>query len=292
MMEHAAIGVDIGGTHIRAARISERGEILDWATTLTPGEPQLVTEQISELIKPLDHAGVTCIGVGVPGRVDAKNERILSGGYVDLAGHSLADTLREALGRPAFIDNDGNMALAAEHAIGAALGARNVVMFTIGTGIGGAIRADGKILRGRATAGQLGHLTVDIMGKPCLCGRRGCIETTSSGTALGRHLVAAGLDPDTTVQVLLAQAAQDDVMARDILVRWASPMRAAIDTMVAAFDPELVVLGGGLGTAMHQALVGFPAEAQWYSCPVKAAYLGDHAGVVGAGLSALAHCSV
>jgi glucokinase len=289
MAERAAIGVDIGGTHLRAARVSERGEILDWASRLTPDDPQQVTAQISELIKPLDQASVACIGVGVPGRVDARNERILSGGYVDLAGHSLADTLRDFFGRPAFIDNDGNMALTAEHAFGAARNAKNVVMFTIGTGVGGAIVADGKILRGSATAGQLGHLTVDMMGEPCLCGRRGCIETTSSGSALGRLLVAAGLDSDTTVQLLLTQAALGAGAARDVLTRWASPMRAAIDTMVAAFDPEIVLLGGGLGIGMHKALADFPAEAQWYSCPVEAALLGDHAGVVGAALSALNH---
>ena len=74
-------------------------------------------------------------------------------------------------------------------------GMSNAVMFTIGTGIGGAVIGNGKIFRGRATAGQLGHLTVDVNGEPCLCGRRGCVETTSSGTALGRHLASAGLEP-------------------------------------------------------------------------------------------------
>ncbi len=292
MAAPAAIGVDIGGTHIRAARISASGEILDWASKPTPDDPQLVTAHISELIKSLDQAHVVCIGLGVPGRVDAKTERILSGGYVDLAGHSLADTLRKLLERPIFIDNDGNMALAAEHAIGVASGAENVVMFTIGTGIGGAVIADGTLLRGRATAGQLGHLTVDLKGEPCLCGRRGCIETTSSGTALARHLAAADLYPETTVQSLLEKAARGDTGSSDVLAWWASPMRAAIDTVVAAFDPELVVLGGGLGTAMHQALTDFPAEAQWYSCPVEPAQFGDHAGVIGAGLSAIANCGV
>ncbi len=284
----AGIGVDIGGTNIRAARISVRGEILDWASEPTPDDPQHITALIAALIKPLADSSVTAIGVGVPGRVDVVRERVLSGGYVDLAGHSLADTLQDMIGRPVFVDNDGNMALVAEHALGAAQETNTAVLFTIGTGIGGAVFMDGKLLRGRAAAGQLGHLTVDGNGELCLCGRRGCVETTSSGTALGRHLAAAGLAADTSVETLLAQAAKGGATAAEVLTRWAAPMRAAIDTTVASFDPDIVVLGGGLGSAMHLALAGFPAEAQWYSCPVVPARLGDHAGVIGAGIAGLA----
>ena len=285
----AGIGVDIGGTHIRAARISASGDILAWANAPTPDDPAMVTGEITGLITSLLDRHVKTIGVGVPGRVDVKNERVLSGGYVDLAGHSLAETLHDLLKLPVFVDNDGNMALVAEHALGAARGAETAVLFTIGTGIGGAVFTDGKLLRGRAAAGQLGHVTVDGRGELCLCGRRGCVETTSSGTALGRHLATAGLDPGTAVDALLAQSAHGDARASGLLAQWAAPMRAAIDTVVAAFDPDLVVLGGGLGITMHQALAAFPAEAEWYSCPVLPALLGDQAGAVGAGLAGLAH---
>src|SRR6185369_5316669 len=102
----------------------------------------------------------------------------------------------------------------AEQAIGAARGTRSVVMFTIGTGIGGAVIADGALLRGRASAGQLGHITVDRGGKACLCGRHGCVETTSSGTALGRHLAEAGLPTGTSVETLLARASDGDATAK------------------------------------------------------------------------------
>jgi glucokinase len=291
MAELASIGVDIGGTNIRAARISVRGDILEWASVPTCGEAHLVTSQISALVTPLINRSVKAIGVGVPGRVDVKNERVLSGGYVDLTDHSLVATLHDTLKIPVFVDNDGNMALVAEHALGAAKGAETAVLFTIGTGIGGAVFMDGKLLRGRATAGQLGHVTVESEGELCLCGRRGCVETTSSGTALGHHLARAGLDPATVVEDLLKRAANGDAQAEDIMASWASPMRAAIDTVVAAFDPDLVVLGGGLGIAMHQALQAFPAEAEWYRCPVVPASLGDHAGVIGAALAAIAHQS-
>jgi glucokinase len=146
---------------------------------------------------------------------------------------------------------------------------------------------DGTVVRGRAAAGQLGHITVDINGEQCLCGRRGCVETTSSGTALSRHMAAAGLDATTSVENLLARSSGGDAVAASVLAAWARPMRAAIDTAVAAFDPELVILGGGLGIAMHQALANLPALSPWYQCAVEPAALGDRAGVIGAGLSAL-----
>jgi glucokinase len=284
----AAIGVDIGGTHVRAARVSAAGEVLAWAARPTAAEPSLVAAQIGELVQSLERADVAAIGVGVPGRVDAVQGRALSGGYVDLAGLPLAEAIGTAAQRPVFVDNDGNMALFAEHAVGAARSARTTVMFTIGTGIGGAVIADGALLRGRAAAGQLGHITVTGGGKSCLCGRHGCIETTSSGTALGRHIADAGLASATSVEMLLSCSSDGDAAAKSVLAAWAAPMRIAIDTAVAIFDPDLVVLGGGLGIAMHQALGCFPAEAAWYQCEVVPASLGDRAGVIGAGLSALA----
>jgi glucokinase len=248
-----------------------------------------VIAQMRDLVQQVDAAGVTAIGVGVPGRVDSRRGRVLSGGYVDLSGLSLAEMLADARERPVFVDNDGNMAIVGEHAAGSIRSAETVVMFTIGTGIGGAVIADGVLLRGRAAAGQLGHIAIDRNGELCLCGRRGCVETLSSGTALARHIAEAGLPTGTSVDVLLAQAANGDATARQVLAAWAAPMRFAIDSAVAAFDPDVVVLGGGLGAAMHQALAAFPPEAPWYQCALVTATLGDRAGVIGAGLSALKH---
>jgi glucokinase len=287
----SAIGVDIGGTHVRAARVSAAGEILAWKSLPTPGEASRVADRIGELVQSLDEAGVAAIGIGVPGRVNARTGEVFSGGYVDLAGQPLWETVAAKARRPVFLDNDGNVALFAEHAIGAARATDTVVMFTIGTGIGGAVIADGKLLRGRASAGQLGHITVDGGGRACLCGRHGCVETTSSGTAFSRHVAEAGLGAGTTVESLLARAADGDATATGVLASWAAPMRIAIDTAVAIFNPDVVVLGGGLGAAMHQALACFPAEAAWYQCEVVPAALGDRAGVIGAALTALAERS-
>jgi glucokinase len=288
MNDVTAIGFDVGGTNIRAARISGGGEILAWQTQPTESQPEHVITQMADLLHLLNDGSVKAVGVGLPGRIDMAQSRILSGGHVDLAGVLLAATLQESFDGPVILDNDGNMALVGEHAVGRGRGIANVMMFTIGTGIGGAVFSNGKIFRGRATAGQFGHLTVDVNGVACLCGRRGCVETTSSGTALKRHISIAGLNPETTVEELINRSSQGDAIATGVLALWINPLRAAIDSAVAAFDPELILLGGGLGIAAHQALANFPAQSAWYQCPVESAELGDRAGVIGAGLSALA----
>ncbi|MEI9431164.1 ROK family protein [Mesorhizobium sp. Cs1299R1N3] len=282
-----AIGIDIGGTNLRAARISGTGEILKRLSEKSAPDPELVLGRIADMVRLLDTPDVVAIGVGVPGRVDARRGAVLSGGYVNLASVALAQRLESMTGKPVILDNDCNMALAAEMVLGAGQGHDNIAMFTIGTGIGGAVVQNRRIMRGRATAGQLGHITVDVNGEVCACGRRGCVETTSSGTALGRHIALAGFGPNVSVDQLFARDAAGDIKARGILETWARPLRAAIDTTVAMFDPDLVLLGGGLGLAAHRALGHAPALAPWYQCPVAPAQLGDDAGVIGAALQAL-----
>ncbi|MBZ9977438.1 ROK family protein [Mesorhizobium sp. BR-1-1-10] len=282
-----AIGIDIGGTNLRAARISGTGEILERLSEKSAPDAELVLGRIADMARLLDTPDVAAIGVGVPGRVDVRRGAVLSGGYVNLASVALAQRLESMTGKPVVVDNDCNMALAAEMALGAGRGHDNIAMFTIGTGIGGAVVQNRRIMRGRAAAGQLGHITVDVNGELCACGRRGCVETTSSGTALGRHIGRAGFGPEVSVDQFFARDAAGDIQARGILEAWARPLRAAIDTTVAVFDPDLVLLGGGLGRAAHRALGHAPALAPWYQCPVAPAQLGDDAGVIGAGLQAL-----
>ena len=283
----SALGVDIGGTNLRVARVTADGRIAERRSESITRDPEAVMARLIGLCRELDDPTVDAIGIGVPGRVDPRRREVLSGGYVDLAGHDLARRVEAALGKAVTVDNDCSMALVAEMALGAAQGFGNVIMFTIGTGIGGAVALDGRIAHGAATAGQLGHITVEPDGQPCNCGRRGCVETTSSGTALGRHIAGAGLPPETRVEALLLAAERGDAVATRVLTRWARPLRAAIDSMVAAVAPELVLLGGGLGRAARAALDHAPALSPWYQCRVEAARLGDDAGVIGCALAAL-----
>ena len=281
-----AIGVDIGGTNLRVARGSASGTILEARSERISRDPRTVLDRILTLATALSTARVKGVGVGVPGRVDSAARRVLSGGFLDLAGVNLVQRLEDMAGKSVMLDSDCNMALVAEMRARAAMGRQRVVMLTIGTGIGGAVALDGRILRGRASGGQLGHLTVVHDGLPCNCGRKGCVETTSSGTALGRLIAEALLPAGTRIEALLEAMATDEV-ARCVVTAWAAPLRDAIDSLVATIDPELVVLGGGLGQAACRAVAGTPARSPWYQCPVEPAMLGDDAGVIGAALAVL-----
>jgi glucokinase len=258
-----AIGIDIGGTNIRAARISAEDRILAHASGSTARSAGGVLADLEKFIEELREPATAAIGIGVPGRVDAGTGEIFSGGFVDLSGLDLAERLQTLTGLPVFCDNDANMALVAEARIGAARGYDNAIMLTIGTGIGGAILAGGQMFHGGGTAGQLGHVTVLFDGAVCKCGRSGCLETESSGTALQRHIEEAGFAPGTKIDDLLNS---DSAEAQRVIAAWTAPLRAGLDSL---------------------SLARFPAVSPWFQYEVAAAQLGDEAGVIGAGLTAL-----
>lgn len=276
------IGIDIGGTRLRAARI--RGGVIEVRATLPSApEPRVVVARVLELVAQMRNDTVTALGIGVPGQVQPANRRVLSGGFVDLSGIDFAREIEAATALPVTLENDALMALLGEVSYGVAQTKRNVVMLTIGTGIGGAILEQGQLLRGRGSAGQLGHLCIDTAGLICVCGRTGCVETVSSGTAFGRHLARAGLPAHTRAEDLLARP---DATARAVIIAWAQPLKCAIDTLVAICDPECVVIGGGAGAAAVAALASLPARPSWFQAPILAAALGDDAGVIGAAQAA------
>ena len=282
-----AIGVDIGGTNVRVARVARDGQLSDYLKVRSDSEPEIV-EVVRHLCLRLLDEEVEAVGIGIPGRLDRDGRTVLSAGYVDFAGERLGEVIGKAVGRPVTLANDAHMALGAELELGAAVAADNVVMFTVGTGIGGAVAVERRVLRGRGNAGQLGHLSLDPSGPPCNCGRRGCSEVLASGTALTHLIEDAGLPAGTTAEALLARW-PDDETGGAVLRRWAGAWRHAIDTVVAVLDPDLVVLGGGLGAAAAAALESCASSTSpWFECPVVPARLGDDAGVIGAGLRAFA----
>jgi glucokinase len=205
----------------------------------------------------------------------------MSGGYVDLSGMDFAGLMESATGLPVTLENDATMALLGEAACGAARGCSDVVMLTIGTGIGGAVLEQGRVLRGKGAAGQLGHIIVQPQGRPCVCGRIGCVETVSSGTAFGVHLAEVGLPATTRAEDLLAR---QDTVARGVISAWATPLRQAIETLISICNPQVVVIGGGAGAAAVQALATVAPAQSWFTAAIVGAQLGDDAGVVGAAM--------
>ena len=281
-----SVGLDVGGTNMRAAKVSASGEIFRRKSISGSRDPVTALELIKGLIAEMDGSQAVAIGIGVPGRVNGWTGDVISGGFLDLSGTDLRTEIGRTFDGPVKVANDCSMALIGEARRGAARDLDSALMMTIGTGIGGAVMEAGRIVNGRRCAGQFGHLIVKLNGRPCPCGQQGCVETESSGTSLRRHLDEAGYGSDIRFEYVRSLAEAGDKVALDVMQAWAGPLRAAIRTLSAAFDPDAVLLGGGMGQAALRALEFLPDAESWYDVEVRAAALDDDAGVIGAALAA------
>jgi len=302
----AVIAVDCGGTNLVFGRFGPEGRGEGFGARSTPRETGAIPGAIVAAIGPLLGSGVTAIGIGAAGLVDHTAGALVwsphaSGGRVDLASEVVAAT-----GLPVTVDNDANLAALAEARLGAGVGHRMVLFVGLGTGIGGGLVVEGRIERGRGFLGELGHMTLDPSGPPCACGRRGCWEALVSGTALGRDAAElAAADPLGPVaraaagaaprgEHLWAAAASGDPEAGGRLHEAGARLGRGLANLVAAFDPDVIVLGGAVAGA--GGLLLDPARAELADCvegrghraptPVLAARFGPRAGLVGAALAA------
>jgi len=309
--EPLTAGVDIGGTKVLAGTVDVDGQVHDLARLLTPHrskEPRVVLDTIVEAVEVLrERSTIAAVGVGAAGFVDAAGERVLFAPHLSWRNEPLRERLEDRLGLPVHLDNDANATAWAELCFGAARGRRHVLCLTLGTGIGGALVIDGGVFRGaHGMAGEFGHLQVVPDGRRCECGNRGCWEQYSSGNALVREArelleaespVAVRLrelvegDPRRLTGPVVTQAAQEgDRAAQEILRGVGAWLGTGVAGLVAAFDPELVVVGGGVSAA-GDLLLGPAREALSRTLtgrgyrpepPVVAAELGASAGMVGA----------
>lgn len=247
----------------------------------------------------------SAVGFGIPALVDFERGVSVTSVHLPLEAVPFREVMTERLKLPVFVDNDANLAALAELRHGAARGARNMVMLTLGTGIGGAIVIDGRIYRGAVgAASEFGHMTVELDGPPCRgnCPNRGCLETMASGSAIGRAGVAAAeSEPGSALGRALAQgvpitgelvtglATDGDLAARGVLERIGRHLGAGLVTIVNVFNPELIVIGGG-AVAGGELLLG-PARrlvAERALRPsrdiarVVSAHFGEEAGMIGA----------
>jgi glucokinase len=244
------------------------------------------------------------VGVAAAGFVDSVGERVMFAPHLPWQGEPLKDLLEERLGCPVGLDNDANCAARAEARYGAARGATSALMVTMGTGIGGAVLIEGRVVRGaNGMAGEFGHMQVVPDGQPCECGRRGCWEQYSSGNALVRNARALMTEqpsvlgdmtngnPDRVTGPLVTSAAeQGDLVARRAFASIGDWLGIGVANLVAALDPEVVVIGGGVSAAgdrlldpardaLSRTLVG----ASHRRVPdLLAAELGPQAGMIGA----------
>lgn len=253
------IGLDLGGTKILGARVSEDGEVLAEQRVPTPDERDALLRALTDLTHDLGDA--PAVGVGAAGMVDAEGTVQYAPNIPPLRALPLQAELREELGVPVVVDNDANVAAWAEVCHGAARGCRDVLVITLGTGIGGGIVSDGRLYRGaHGFAAEIGHFQVTDDGPMCACGQPGHWEALASGTALGRmaqEAVAAGraaaVLSDAGGQADLVKgehvghaALAGDSDALEILREYADWVAIGLAGLANVLDPELVVVGGGL----------------------------------------------
>jgi glucokinase len=263
------IGVDIGGTKVAAGVVDDDGTIIDKMRCDTPAStPETVNDAIAELVWKLrERHEVQAVGMGAPGFVSADRSTVLFTPNLPWRAEPLGTSMTERLKLPVVVENDANCAAWAEVRYGAARGERNVVVLTIGTGIGGGIVIGGKLLRGEyGIAAEIGHMNVVIEGGlRCGCGNRGCWEQYGSGSALVRDaqdfarispslarrmLDLAGGDPEKITGPVVTQAAREsDPAAVEIFREVASSIGYGIASLAATLDPAVFVIGGGVADA-------------------------------------------
>ena len=261
------VGVDIGGTKVLAGVVDDAGRVVRTALRTTPGR-RVVTSRVEDaLVEAIVEAAggqpLAGVGVAAAGFVDSAGERVMFAPHLPWQGEPLKDLLEERLGCPVGLDNDANCAARAEARYGAARGAASALMVTMGTGIGGAVLLEGRVVRGaNGMAGEFGHMQVVPDGQPCECGRRGCWEQYSSGNALVRNaralmseqpsvlgdMTEGNLDRVTGPMVTSA-AEQGDLVAHRAFALVGDWLGVGVANLVAALDPEVVVIGGGVSAA-------------------------------------------
>ncbi len=252
----ARIGVDIGGTKIAAIALGHDGEVLARRRVATPrGDYPSTIAAVADLVAAVDPepGGRAGVGVGIPGAESLATGLVKNANSVWLNGQPLARDLARALGRPVRLANDANCFALSEATDGAAAGARVVFGAILGTGIGGGIVVDGRVLTGaNAVAGEWGHNPLpwpgdaERPGPPCYCGKRGCIETFLSGPGLARDFGDGNGGATVEPAEIAARAAAGDGRAEAALGRYEDRLARALATVINALDPDAIVLGGGL----------------------------------------------
>ena len=304
LITHHFLGIDIGGTKTIIAVAGDDGNILAQDRISTPREqgPAAVLSAIeraarrlldrSSLLTP-PSSSLRAVGLGCGGPLDPQSGVILTvpnlPGWEDLP---LADYFSKALGVPAYLDNDVNLAALAEARKGAGVGVDHLAYFNIGTGIGGGIVIGGKLYRGCGNAGEFGHQVILPDGPPCLCGKHGCLESLASGTSIARRARESGLE--ATAEEVAQAARAGDELARRIMSETAEYLGLGVANVVNILNPRMVIMGGGVMKAADLLLDGIrktvAARAMTRlaeDAAIVPGMLGDQAGIIGAILLAI-----
>jgi len=310
--DECVIGGDLGGTKIAVGAVDSHGAVIlrhEAPSPASDGE-SMVETLIGLILSSIEAARsegfrVRAVGMGAAGFILHEEGLLLESPNISWSMVPLRKLAAEATSLPSFLDNDANAAAAGEHFAGVCRGVDNFVYLTLGTGIGGGVFIDGRVQRGyKGTAAEFGHMTVDPNGPPCNCGRKGCLEALASGTALEREAAALASKLDRSVliemccgdsraitgEMVSAAAELRDPAALEAFKRVAYYLGIGVVNLIHAFDPEMVVLGGGVARSGHLLLdelekvveeKGIPALVE--GTGVALSTLGGDAGLIGAG---------
>ncbi len=306
-MNKYVIGVDLGGTKISTALADLEGNVLAQSiipTNAHEGEER-VLERIIKSIQSVINEGdasiedINGIGIGSPGPLDSKKGVIITTPNLPFTNFNLVKPLKDKFNVPVFLDNDANVAAIGEYMLGAGKGKKNMVYFTVSTGVGGGAIIDGNICRGNTSnALEIGHMTVAPFGPRCNCGNIGCLEAVSSGTAIGkrgqeavRSKVETSLknyDNITSYEVF-KEAEKGDEVSKEIIDEALNYLGIGVANAISIFDPEMIVIGGGVSKAgnivfdkVREVVNKRCFKSMSENCTIVPAGLGTDAGVIGA----------
>lgn len=301
------VGIDIGGTNIRASVVDGTGEVLDTVQAPTPHSVPALDDALDLAVRELARRHpIDAVGLAVAGFIDSDRRTVRFAPHLPWRDDPVAHRLTERLGLPVLLEHDANAAMWAEYRFGAAAGGHTVVLVAIGTGIGAALLIKGELYRGtHGIAPELGHLQVVPQGRACGCGKRGCWERYCSGTALAETAIemlatdrAPSLlakevlaDPDALTGRRVAGAAHDgDPLALRVMADFARWLGLGLAFIGDIFDPDLVVVAGGVSSSaplfLDEAREEYAAALTGHGhrplARIRTTQLGEAAGMIGA----------
>jgi len=292
-----SIGVDLGGTNLRAAAIDSTGRMLGKVagqTQLSAGPDAVVRDMVAAIVKLRSEFGedrLAGVGIGSPGIIVMETGMIMEmPNLPGFEGFPLRDRVNRALGAPVILENDANAAALGEKWVGAGKDVDDLILLTLGTGIGGGIIHRGEIMHGAVgMAGELGHIRVVPNGNPCACGNCGCLEKHASATAVVTLARLMSLGSDLSAEEVCRLAAAGNPRAREVWRVAGQALGAALVSLINIFNPPLVLLSGGMLGAWDFFAPAMLEEVRqyryvWRNSParIEKAMLGNEAGLYGA----------
>jgi len=292
-----AVGLDIGGTFIKAGLVNRQGQVLyaeQVPCPATSGPPAIIEAAVTiigRLLKQISRDQISGVGVGSAGQIDYQSGRVVSAtdNIPGWGGTPLGAELSKRLGLPVLVDNDANVAALGEAIFGAARGAAVSVTLTLGTGVGGGIVINGNILRGaHHIAGNLGHLKLSLDGPACTCGQQGCLESYVSSRAILERAANLMDRPVNSIADIAAAAQAGNQPAKEVLHQTGYYLGAGISNIINLVDPDITVLAGGIAQSGQLLLQGVAEAVGQFTLPpankesrIELSSQSQYAGIIG-----------